>query len=111
MRVRAVIDGAALHNEGLSVQIPLLAKEGWPRHHKIVPFRKVADGVVAHKARFGMRCKHHVCERPHFIDWNERLAMIERMRLSHAQELKRIDLDERTGPRGLYDLFRTRVSE
>lgn len=45
------------------------------------------------------------------IDWNERLAMIERMRLSHAEELNRIDLDERRGPRGLYDLFRSRVSE
>jgi len=27
--------------------IPLLAKEGWPRHQKMVPFRKGADGVVA----------------------------------------------------------------
>jgi len=26
--------------------IPLLAKEGWPRHQKMVPFRKGADGVV-----------------------------------------------------------------
>src|SRR5437899_5849646 len=29
--------------------IPLLAKEGWPRHQKMVPFRKGADGVVARK--------------------------------------------------------------
>jgi len=26
--------------------IPLLAKEGWPRHQKMVPFQRGADGVV-----------------------------------------------------------------
>ena len=45
-------------NESRSVQsgrFPLLAKEGWPRHKEMVPFRKGADGVVAHKLCFGMR--------------------------------------------------------
>src|SRR5882672_4486851 len=40
--------------------IPLLAKEGWPRHQKMVPFRKGADGVVKHKVCFGMRFKRVV---------------------------------------------------
>src|SRR5436190_24044639 len=35
--------------------IPLLVKEGWPRHQKMVPFRKGADGVVARESRFATR--------------------------------------------------------
>src|SRR5436853_6535821 len=46
------------------VLIPLLAKEGWPRHQKMVPFRKGADGVVARELRFGMRFQTFACERP-----------------------------------------------
>jgi len=41
----------------------LLAKEGWPRHQKMVPFRKGADGVVARESRFGMRFETFACER------------------------------------------------
>jgi len=46
---------------------PLLAKEGWSRHKEMVPFRKGADGVVAHKLCFGMHFEtclvvdHPVC--------------------------------------------------
>ena len=35
-----------------------LAKEGWPRHQKMAPFRKGADGVVARDSRLAMRLKH-----------------------------------------------------
>jgi hypothetical protein len=45
-------------------RIPLLAKEGWPRHQKMVPFRKGADGVVACELRFAMRFETFACERP-----------------------------------------------
>jgi len=44
--------------------IPLLAKEGWPRHQKMVPFRNGADGVVARGWRFGLRFETFACERP-----------------------------------------------
>jgi len=32
--------------------IPLLAKEGWPRTKKMIPFRKGADGVVSSAETF-----------------------------------------------------------
>src|SRR5438128_11549910 len=34
---------------------PLLVKEGWPRHQKMVLFRKGAAGVVARESRFATR--------------------------------------------------------
>jgi hypothetical protein len=45
-------------------RFPLLAKEGWPRHQKMVPFRKGADGMVARKQRFEMRFETFTCKRP-----------------------------------------------
>ena len=36
----------------------------YPRHQKIVPFRKGADGVVARESRLGMRFEASACERP-----------------------------------------------
>jgi len=44
--------------------IPLLAKEGWTRHQKMVPFQKGADGVVARESRLAMRSEAFACERP-----------------------------------------------
>src|SRR5437762_7036389 len=44
--------------------IPLLVKEGWPRHQKMVPFRKGADGVVARESRFATRFDTFARERP-----------------------------------------------
>src|SRR2546430_16383430 len=50
-----------------SERFPLLAKEGWPRYKQMVPFRKGADGVVAHNLCFVMRVEmcsvsdHPVC--------------------------------------------------
>src|SRR5438876_4178388 len=44
--------------------IPLLLKEGWPRHQKMVPFRKGADGVVARESRFATRFDTFARERP-----------------------------------------------
>jgi hypothetical protein len=44
--------------------IPLLVKEGWPRHQKMVLFRKGADGVVARESRFAMRFETFARERP-----------------------------------------------
>jgi len=34
--------------------IPLLLKEGWPRHQKMIPFRKGADGVVSSAKSSGL---------------------------------------------------------
>src|SRR5712691_11407000 len=39
-------------------------EEGWPRHYKMAPFRKGADGVVARGSRFAMRFETFACERP-----------------------------------------------
>ena len=38
-------------------------EEGWPRHYKMAPFRKGADGVVACESRFAMRSETLPCER------------------------------------------------
>ena len=53
----ATYHGALLHvsQDFNGKLIPLLVKEGWPRHQKMVPFRKGADGVVARESRFATR--------------------------------------------------------
>jgi len=46
-----------------SERFPLLAKlgnEGWPRHQKMVPFRRGADRVVNHKLLLERVLKHVV---------------------------------------------------
>jgi len=51
-------------NELKSSIIPLLRKEGWPRHQENGPFRKGADGVVARESRFALPFETFARERP-----------------------------------------------
>ena len=44
--------GGRCVGRGISCRIPLLAKEGWLRTKKMVPFRKGADGVVSSAKTF-----------------------------------------------------------
>ena len=45
------------------------------------------------------------------VAWEERLAMIHRMHLNHATELKQIEEEERQGPPDLYDIFESRITQ
>ena len=62
----ATYHGALLHvSQDFNGKLfPLLVKEGWPRHQKMVPFRKGADGVVARESRFALRFETSARERP-----------------------------------------------
>ena len=45
------------------------------------------------------------------VAWEERLAMIHRMHMNHATELKQIEEEERQGPPDLYDIFESRITQ
>lgn len=45
------------------------------------------------------------------VDWSRRLETIAGMRAAHAEELARIDLEERSGPADLYEMFQRRLTQ